>query len=367
MSLNLKTHTEHFTNPLYLESGRILEPYDITYETYGELNDDKSNVIVICHALTGSHHCAGIYENENKAGWWDGLIGSGKAIDTDKYFVICTNVIGSCFGSSGPMSPKVPHHEPYRYKFPVVTIKDMVKAQRILFDRLDIHRVHAIIGGSMGGMQALQFAIHYPNFATKIISMAATHATQPWAIAFNKVAQESILKDPDFKQGYYDPEVIKEQGLSGMAVGRMAGHISFLSHESMRKKFGREYKRDDGLYELFGKFQVESYLEYNGYNFTKWFDPLAYLYITKAINLFDLSRGFDSLSEAMTKVTAELHLISFRNDQLFKNFEMKELSDTLTEVGNKNHHYIDVDSDYGHDAFLVELDKFQDYVSDVLK
>jgi len=366
LSLNLKIHSEHFTNPLYLESGRILEPYDITYETYGEVNEDKSNVVVICHALTGSHHCAGVYDDENKAGWWDGLIGPKKAIDTDKYFVICTNVIGSCFGSTGPMSPQHPHHDPYRYKFPVVTIKDMVKAQRILFDRLDIHRVYAIIGGSMGGMQALQFAVHYPNFAQKIISMAATHATQPWAIAFNKVAQESILKDPDFKQGYYDPEIIAEQGLSGMAVGRMAGHISFLSHESMGEKFGREYKRTDGLYELFGKFQVESYLEYNGYNFTKWFDPLAYLYITKAINIYDLSRGFDSLAEAMKKVNAELHLISFSNDLLFKSSEMSDLADTLKVIGNKNYNYFDVKSDYGHDAFLVELDKFEDYVKDVL-
>jgi len=367
LSLNLQTNTQHFTNPLYLESGRILEPYDITYETYGELNEDKSNVVVVCHALTGSHHAAGYYEGENKPGWWDGLIGSGKAIDTDKYFVICSNVIGSCFGSTGPMSPMLPHHEPYRYKFPVVSIKDMVKAQRILFDRLNIHRVHAIIGGSMGGMQALQFAIHYPHFANKIISLAATHATQPWAIAFNKVAQEAILKDPEFQQGYYDPDILKEQGLSGMAVGRMAGHISFLSHESMREKFGREYKLTDGLYELFGKFQVESYLEYNGYNFTKWFDPLAYLYITKAINIYDLSRGFDSLSEALKKITAQLHLISFKNDLLFRNFEMKEIADELTKIGNTNFNYFDVESDYGHDAFLVELDKFEDYIKEILK
>ena len=366
MSLNLQTHIEHFTNPLYLESGRILEPYDIAYETYGTLNDDKSNVIVITHALTGSHHCAGVYEGENKAGWWDGLIGPNKAIDTDKYFVICTNVIGSCFGSTGPMSPKHPHHEPYRYKFPVITVKDMVKAQRILFDKLDIHRVYAIIGGSMGGMQALLFAIHYPNFAQKVISLAATYATQPWAIAFNKVAQEAILKDPDFKQGYYDAALIKENGLSGMAIGRMAGHISFLSHESMARKFGREYKKDDGLYELFGKFQIESYLEYNSYNFTKWFDPLSYLYITKAINIFDLARGFDSLSEAIKKVQAELHLISFKNDILFRNFEMKEIADTLDSIGNKNHTFLDIESDYGHDAFLVELDKFDTYIKDVL-
>ena len=366
MSLNLQTYTEHFTNPLYLESGRILEPYDISYETYGELNEEKSNVVVICHALTGSHHAAGVYEGESKAGWWDGFIGPGKTVDTNKYFVICSNVIGSCFGSTGPMSLRHPHHDHYRYKFPVVTIKDMVKAQRILFDRLGIHRVYAIIGGSMGGMQALQFAVHYPNFAQKIISMAATHATQPWAIAFNKVAQESILKDPDFKQGYYDPQVIAQNGLWGMAVGRMAGHISFLSHESMQKKFGREYKRNDGLYELFGKFQVESYLEYNGYNFTKWFDPLSYLYITKAINIFDLSRGFDSLSDALQKVQSELHLISFKDDILFKNTEMQLIADTLKELKNTNYYYTDIDSDYGHDAFLVELEKFEDYVKDVL-
>ena len=366
LSLNLQTHTQHFTNPLYLESGRILEPYDITYETYGELNEDKSNVIVVCHALTGSHHAAGTYEGENKAGWWDGLIGPAKAIDTDKYFVICSNVIGSCFGSTGPMSLQHPHHEYYRYKFPVVTIKDMIKAQRILFDRLDIHRVHAIIGGSMGGMQALQFAIHYPNFAKHIISLASTYATQPWAIAFNKVAQESILNDPNFKQGYYDPKTIAQEGLNGMAVGRMAGHISFLSHESMAQKFGREYKRTDGLYELFGKFQVESYLEYNGHNFTKWFDPLAYLYITKAINIFDLARGFDSLAEALKKIQAKLHLISFKDDLLFKNTEMQKISQILTEVGNTEHKYIDIESDYGHDAFLVEIEKFDNYIKEAI-
>jgi len=366
LPLHLETKTEHFTNPLYLESGRILEPYDITYETYGQMNEDKSNIVVVCHALTGSHHAAGVYEGESKAGWWDGLIGPGKAIDTDKYFVICSNVIGSCFGSTGPISKTPNHQEYYRYKFPVVTIKDMVKAQRILFDRLDIHRVHAIIGGSMGGMQALQFAIHYPNFAQKVIAMATTHATQPWAIAFNKVAQEAILKDPEFQDGYYDPEVIKEQGLSGMAVGRMAGHISFLSHESMGKKFGREYKRTDGLYELFGKFQVESYLEYNGYNFTKWFDPLSYLYITKAINIYDISRGFDSLEEALKKIKSELHLFSFKNDLLFKNFEMKELADALSSIQNKNFSYTDIESDYGHDAFLVELEKFEKDIEDIL-
>lgn len=322
---------------------------------------------MVTHALTGSHHAAGLYEGESKPGWWDGLIGPGKAIDTDRFFVICSNVVGSCFGSTGPMSQMHPYEEPYRYKFPVVTIKDMVKAQRILFDRLGIHRVHAIVGGSMGGMQALQFAVHYPSFADRIVAMACTHATQPWAIAFNKVAQEAILKDPAFKNGYYDPAEIKENGLSGMAIGRMAGHISFLSHHSMARKFGREYKRTDGLYELFGKFQVESYLEYNGYNFTKWFDPLSYLYITKAINIYDLSRGFDTLEEALLRIRSKLYLLSFESDMLFIPEEMKVMADILAKEKTTPIDYTEIKSDYGHDAFLVELEKFDTYVRHALE
>jgi homoserine O-acetyltransferase len=367
LSLNLKTHIEHFTNPLYLESGRIIEPYDIAYETYGTLNEDKSNVILICHALTGSHHAAGYYEGDRKAGWWDDLIGSAKAIDTDKFFVICTNTIGSCFGSTGPMSPRLPSTEPYRYKFPVITIKDMIKAQRILLDRLGIHSLHAIVGGSMGGMQALQFAITYPTFAKKVISLASTHATTPWAIAFNKISQEAILKDPDFKDGYYESEDIKANGLVGMAVGRMAGHISFLSPDSMIAKFGREYRATDGLYELFGKFSIETYLEYNGHNFVKWFDPLSYLYIMKTINIFDLSRGFDSLDEALDKLRCELHLISFKSDILFRPQEMQTIANTLKTIGYSDYTYTMVDSDYGHDAFLVEVSKFDGQIREILE
>ncbi len=306
-----------------------------------------------------------MYEGESKAGWWDGLIGSKKAIDTDKYFVICANTIGSCFGSTGPMSPNYPSSEPFRYKFPVVSIEDMVKAQKILFNSLGIHEVHAIVGGSMGGMQALIFSIIYPDFAKHVIAMATTYATQAWAIAFNKVAQEAILKDPEFKGGYYNPSDIKENGLAGMAVGRMAGHISFLSNESMSKKFGREYKRTDGLYELFGKFQVESYLEYNGYNFTKWFDPLSYLYITKAINIYDLSRGWDALEESLSRICTDLHLISFRADKLFYPEEMSVIDESMKKNAQQCSHF-KVDSSYGHDAFLVELDKFDFYVKEVL-
>lgn len=365
--MKIETKIAHFTNPLYLESGRILEPYDIAYETYGELNEDKSNVIWVTHALTGSHHAAGTYENETKPGWWDSLIGSGKAIDTDRYFVICTNVIGSCFGSTGPISDDYETQAPYRYKFPVITIKDMVKAQKILFDSLGIYKLEAIIGGSMGGMQALQAAVDFPNFAKKVIALATTHATRPWVIAFNKVAQEAVLEDPAFKKGQYDSDEIKEKGLVGLAVGRMAGHISFLSPDSMDKKFGREYKLTDGLYELFGKFQVESYLEYNGYNFTKWFDPLSYLYITKAINIFDLSRGYDSLQEALLKIKSKLYLISFGADLLFEPKESKEIYDIMQNIHPKEQSsYLNVQSSYGHDAFLVEIDKFEDYIRKAL-
>ncbi len=365
--MNIETKTAHFTNPLYLESGRILEPYDITYETYGLLNEDRSNAIWITHALTGSHHAAGVYADENKSGWWDGLIGPKKAVDTEKFFVICANVIGSCFGSTGPISEDYATRKPYRYKFPVITIKDMVKAQRILLDSLGIHKLEAIIGGSMGGMQALQAAVDFPNLAKKVFVLAATHATRPWAIAFNKIAQEAILEDPAFKKGYYDPAEIKTQGLVGLAVGRMAGHISFLSPDSMDKKFGREYKRTDGLYELFGKFQVESYLEYNAYNFTKWFDPLAYLYITKAINIFDLSRGYDNLEEALKNIKSKLYLISFKSDMLFEPKESKEIYDLMQKVHAKEQSdYLEVESTYGHDAFLVEIEKFEDYIKEAL-
>jgi homoserine O-acetyltransferase len=218
----------------------------------------------------------------------------------------------------------------------------------------------------MGGMQALAFGVFFPNFAKKIIAMATTAATQPWAIAFNKVAQEAILKDPEFKNGYYDPAIIRENGLSGMAIGRMAGHISFLSPNSMERKFGREYKRNDGLYELFGKFQIESYLEYNGYNFTKWFDPLSYLYITKAINIYDLSRGFDSMEEALSKINAELYLVSFQKDFLFLPSEMESIHSALQSIGKTNSDYFEVESDYGHDAFLVEIDKIENYVRSAL-
>jgi homoserine O-acetyltransferase len=363
--MKIETKIEKFTTPLYLESGRILEPYQIAYETYGEINSNASNVVLICHALSGSHHASGTYEGDKKAGWWDRLIGDGKAIDTTKYFVISTNVIGSCFGSTGPMSSNYPSDKPYRLKFPVITIKDMIKAQKQLLSNLGIYHIKAIIGGSMGGMQTLQFAVDYPNFADKIIALATTYATQPWTIAFNKVAMEAIRRDPRFKNGEYKKGAFLKNGLDGLAIGRIAGHISYLSPDSMNSKFGRNYVSNDGLFELFGRYEVERYMEYNTNNFSKLFDPMSYLYIVKAINTFNLSRGYDSLYEAILRIKADTTLISFSSDYLFFPQEMEHIYKMMRRNGQSVNYY-KIDSKYGHDAFLVEIDKFERIVKERL-
>ncbi len=363
----VQTSSEYFDEQLYLESGRILEGYTQTYESYGELNSDKSNAIVVFHALTGSHHAASRYEGDSKPGWWDSLIGDAKTLDTTKFFVICVNVLGSCFGSSGPISETKKGNAPLRLKFPVITISDMVSAQMSLFKRLGIEKAYAVIGGSLGGMQALCVAVEYPKFTDKIIMLASTHATSPWAISFNKLTMEGIVKDARFKDGNYEKEDFEELPLSGFAIGRMAGHISFLSPHSMEKKFGRNYVETDGLYELFGRFQIERYMEYNGYNFAKRFDPLSYIYIIKAMNIFDASRNYDSLSDSLKNIEAKMTLVSFRGDMLFMPSEMETIRDTLRDMGRGERvDYHCVDSDYGHDAFLVEHDKFDFYIRKAL-
>lgn len=366
--MNIQRKKAIFDEPLYLESGRVLSSYEIAYETYGVLNKNKSNVIVVCHALSGSQHCAGIYEGDRKAGWWDDLIGINKAINTNENFVICMNNLGSCFGSTSPLSINKDTNEQYRLKFPVLTISDIVKAQINVLNSLGIFSVKAVIGGSMGGMQALCYSVEYPKFAKNIIMLASTAYTRPWAIAFNKVTIEAIRKDPDFKDGYYDENHIKQNGLNGLAIGRMAGHISYLSPNSMDDKFGRAYVSHDGLYELFGKFEVERYLEYNGYNFPHNFDPLSYLYIAKTMNIFNAARGNDTLEQSLDKISTNLHLISFSADILFKPQEMKEIYDLLCKLGKKDLvTYTNIDSSYGHDAFLVEVPKFENQINDILK
>lgn len=366
--MKINTQIAHFKEPLYLESGRLLSQFSQAYETYGTLNEDKSNAILICHALTGNHHAAGFYEGDKKPGWWDPLIGDGKVIDTKKYFVICINILGSCYGSTGPMSKDPKTKKPYRLKFPVITISDIVKAQKRVLESLCIDKLYAIIGGSLGGMQALCFAVEYPDFAKKVILLASTYATHPWAIAFNKIAIESIVHDKRFNGGDYDPKDMNQNPLVSLAIGRMAGHLSFLSPYAMDKKFGRNYLETDGLYELFGRFQVERYLEYNGYNFAKRFDPLSYLYIVKAMNIFDASRNYENLSHSLSHIKAKLSLFAFKGDLLFLPKEMEEIKKALEDLGRGNLvTYVEVDSKYGHDAFLVEYEKFDMHLKKALE
>lgn len=366
--MKIETKIEKFNEPLYLESGRLLEEFEIIYETYGTLNEDKSNVIIICHALSGSHHAAGRYENEAKAGWWDRFIGKNKAIDTTKYFVICSNTIGSSYGSTSPLSINPTTKKEYRLKFPVITISDIVNAQMKLYKRLGIKNALAVIGGSMGGMQTLCYSIEHPNFAKHHIALATTAYTRPWVIALNKIGIESIRHDRAFKNGEYIKDDLKANGLVGLAIGRMAGLIAYLSPELFNKKFGREYVETDGLYELFGRFEIEKYLEHNSYSFPKFFDPLSYLYICKTINIFDAGRNKDKLEDSFKKIEGKLHLIAFSNDRLFFPEEMEEIRDIMEKIGKKDQvTYKLVDSLNGHDSFLVEVEKFEEHIKEILK
>ncbi len=366
--MKIETKKAKFTEPLYLESGRILEEFELVYETYGQLNDDKSNVIVVCHALAGSHHAAGRYADEVKPGWWDKLIGDGKAIDTKKYFVICSNNIGSSFGSTNALSIDPSTGKEYRLKFPILTISDIVKAQMRLYKTLGITKAKAVVGGSMGGMQALCYSIEFPDFAEHVFAMATTAYTRPWAIAINKIAIESIRHDPSFKNGFYKKEDIKANGLAGLAIGRMAGLVAYLSPELFNQKFGRDYSRTDGLYELFGRFEIERYLEYNAYSFPKNFDPLSYLYICKTMNIFDAGRNEDNLENSFAKINCKLHLISFSNDMLFFPEEMEEIKDIMIKIGKGNQiTYKMIQSQSGHDSFLVEVEKFDKYIVQLLE
>lgn len=364
--MKITTGLKHFNESLYLESGRILKPYSLAYETYGQLSKKKDNVIVICHALTGNHHVAGTYENDTRPGWWNDLVGSKKAVDTDKFFVICISILGSPFGSTCPLSINPETGLRYGLGFPVLAISDVVRAQIRLLNELGIQHAHAVIGGSLGGMQALCYAIEYPEFAKNTIMLASTYQTKPWAISFNKIAMEAIRNDPKFKNGNYDSDDILENGLSGLAYGRMVGHISFLSPNSMDKKFGRSYVSTDGLYELFGRFEVERYLEYNGYNFPLRYDPLCYLYITKMMNIFDCTRHYDSLEHALNPIKSHMMFIGFSGDLLFPPDCMIQIHESLQALGKKSR-YIHINSDYGHDAFLVEVNKFENYIKNALE
>lgn len=337
------------------ESGETLPSLTIAYETYGELNREKSNAILICHALSGDAHVAGFHQGENKPGWWDGVVGPGKAFDTRRYFVICSNVIGGCKGSTGPSSMNPKTGEPYGISFPVITIRDMVDAQKLLIDHLGIPRLFAIAGGSMGGMQALQWAVRYPHHVKKVILIATTGYSTPQQIAFNEVGRIAITSDPGWNKGnYYREKSYETPGPQrGLALARMIGHITYLSNESMHEKFGRALQNKDQIgFDLSTDFAIESYLHHQGDIFTKRFDANSYLYITKAIDYFDLTKD-GSLARGLSGVRASFLVISISSDWLYPPHLSQEIVRALA-ANERDVQYCEIRSSYGHDAFLLE-------------
>jgi homoserine O-acetyltransferase/O-succinyltransferase len=347
----VETQSFTFVEPpgeLVLESGETLGPVSLAYETYGRLNAAKSNAILICHALSGDAHAAGHHAGEEKPGWWDNSVGPGKAFDTDRYFVICSNVIGGCKGSTGPASVNPATGKPYGLSFPVITIRDMAEAQRHLIDFLGIDQLLCVAGGSMGGMQALQWAATYPERVQTAIPIATTARHSPLQIAFNEVIRQSIMADPAWRGGaYYDDEP-PERGLS---IARMIGHITFMSEESMEEKFSRTRTRILTGAPFAPEFEVGGYLHYQGKQFVKRFDANAYLYITRALDSFDLS-GERLLSRDRARDIRYL-ILSFSSDWLYPPGQSQDIVRQLKK-GRADVTYCELKSTYGHDAFLVE-------------
>jgi homoserine O-acetyltransferase len=339
-----------------LDSGATLSPVEIAYETYGELNAAHSNAILITHAFTGDAHAGGI-SHEGKPGWWDNMIGAGKAFDTDRYFVICSNVLGGCQGTTGPASINPATGRPYAMSFPVITIRDMVRLQRMLIGHLGISQLLCVAGGSMGGMQALEWAVSFPDMVRSTIPVATTWRHSAQQIAFNEVGRQAIMADPDWAQGeYYD----SRPPARGLSVARMVGHITYMSDESMREKFGRRLREKEKFGFDFGvDFEVESYLRYRGNQFVSRFDANSYLYITKAEDYFDLTNGTGRLADAfkidgITPIDTRFLVISFTSDWLYPSYQSQEIVRVLRRV-NGDVAYCDLQSNYGHDAFLVDV------------
>jgi homoserine O-acetyltransferase/O-succinyltransferase len=351
-----ETFTFAEEEPFCLESGETLGPVTIAYETYGRLNADRSNAILICHALSGSAHAAGYHhENDTKPGWWDDCIGPGKAFDTDRYFVICSNVLGSCYGSTGPMDNNPATGQPYGLGFPVVTVGDWVRAQVKLIDHLGIDKLLCLAGGSMGGMQVLEWAAHHSHRVRAAIPLATTAHHSPMLIAFSEVGRQAIYADPCWNDGDYYANGKKPD--AGLAVARMVGHITYLSEASMHKKFGRRLRGMEKYgYEFQTEFEIESYLKYNGLSFTRRFDANSYLYVTKAMDYFDLSQPTGSLAAAFADAAhVKFLVVSFTSDWLYPSYHSKQLVSALM-AADVDVTYLDIESSWGHDAFLLEVE-----------
>ncbi|MHC4293739.1 MAG: homoserine O-acetyltransferase MetX [Planctomycetota bacterium] len=350
--------------PLELECGKAIAPIDVAYETYGELNEDHDNVVLVCHALSGDAHVAGRHScDDKKPGWWDIMVGPGKGIDTNKYYVICSNFLGGCAGTTGPSSTNPATRKPYGLDFPIITVVDMVRVQKLLLDKLGVKKLLAVIGGSVGGMQVLQWAIEYPNFIRAAIPIATTTHLGAQSIAFDAVGRNAILADPNFADGQYHEQKGPDMGLS---IARMIGHITYLSEQGMREKFGRKLRSaDDYVYDFNSEFAVETYLDYQGQSFVERFDANSYLYITRAADYFDLQKDYGSLKNAFQNVLCRFLVISFVSDWLYPPEQSTAIVNALIS-NRKDVSYCDVASPYGHDAFLLEPEVLGSLISGFL-
>ncbi|MFN0005037.1 MAG: homoserine O-acetyltransferase [Burkholderiaceae bacterium] len=377
MNFFAKTQKMYFDIPLYMQSGSLLPHYELAYETYGELNAEKSNAVLICHALNASHHVSGNYEGqEGSEGWWSNMIGPDKPVDTNHLFVICINNLGSCFGSTGPMHVNPQTNESYGSDFPVVTVEDWVQSQERLINRLNIHTLLAVMGGSLGGMQVLSWTLQYPDRVKNAIVIASAPNLNAENIAFNEVARRAIVTDPDFHDGnFYKYGVIPARGLK---IARMIGHITYLSDDVMNTKFGRTLRREvqdnkeikdqKYLYTTQNiEFEIESYLRYQGEKFSEYFDANTYLLITRALDYFDPAKKYNgNLSLAFKDTTAKFLIISFTTDWRFSSHRSQELVKALLD-NKRQVTYMNINAPNGHDAFLLDDKRYMSAVKNYFK
>jgi homoserine O-acetyltransferase len=349
--------TKYFTfaeppHELKLENGEKLGPITVAFETYGKPNKEKSNAVLITHAFSGDAHAAGYHKGDDKPGWWDTMIGSGKAFDTDKYYVICSNVLGGCSGTTGPSSINPDSGKPYGLDFPLISINDMVNVQNKLIEHLNIKKLLTVVGGSMGGMQALSWLIKHPDRIKSAIIIASAIKHSPQQIAFDEVGRVSIISDPAWNDGdYYG----KETPARGLALARMVGHITYMSDRSMMEKFGRRIRNVEERHKFNTGFEIENYLHYRGSNFVKRFDANSYLYITRAIDCYDASEG-KNLSELLLGAKAKVMLLAFKSDWLYPKYQSKEIVKAC-KVAGIDTTFCEIESTYGHDAFLLEVEE----------
>jgi len=340
-----------------LESGEVFYSLTVNYQTYGELSDDRDNVIYIAHALTGGSLVGGPNPEGKEKGWWEPLVGPGKAVDTKRYFVICSNVLGGCYGTTGPSSPDK-NGRPFAMSFPVVTTRDMVRLQKVLLDYLDIKKLLTVIGGSMGGMQALEWALNYPEMVHSIIAIACSGRMSPLGIAYNQVARNAIMRDIAWRNGDYYGEDFPYDGLS---LARIIGTITYRCNSSFELRFGRQFQEEGNPFSFNQNFAVESYLKYQGDKITRRFDPNTYLYLTKAMDLHDLGRGYPSYQQALKRIRGPAYLLGISSDILFYPQEVQGLAVDLRRSGVEARYY-ELESPHGHDAFLMEFEKMEEYL-----